>query len=88
MMMLMIKIKISSFDDYAIKGGLAGSYAYRIEKDRTNYIKEVYETIVTRIWCRNMRSRTLWFYSGLSEFLMDNISNPTLLIRSVIADSK
>ena len=24
------------------------SYAYRTEKDRTNYIKEVYETIVTR----------------------------------------
>ena len=36
------------FDEYAIKGGLAGSYAYRTEKDRTNYIKEVYETIVTR----------------------------------------
>jgi len=36
------------FDDYTIKGGLAGSYAYRTEKDRTNYIKEVYETIVTR----------------------------------------
>ena len=36
------------FDDYTIKGGLAGSYAYRTEKDRTNYIKAVYETIVTR----------------------------------------
>ena len=36
------------FNDYAIKGGLAGSYTYRTEKDRTNYIKEVYETIVTR----------------------------------------
>ena len=36
------------FDNYAIKGGLAGSYVYRTENDRTNYIKEVYETIVTR----------------------------------------
>ncbi len=36
------------FDNYAINGGLAGSYAYRTEKDRTNYIKEVYETIVTK----------------------------------------
>ena len=36
------------FDDYSMKGGLAGSYAYRTEKDRINYIKEVYETIVTR----------------------------------------
>lgn len=36
------------FDEYTIKGGLAGSYAYRTENDRTNYVKEVYETIVTR----------------------------------------
>ena len=33
------------FDEYAVKGGLAGSYAYRTEKDRANYIKEVYEGI-------------------------------------------
>lgn len=36
------------FEDYTLQGGLAGSYAYRTEKDRVNYIKEVYETIVTR----------------------------------------
>jgi len=30
------------FDEYAIKGGLAGSYAYRTEKDRTNYKKKFY----------------------------------------------
>jgi len=41
-----ISDKDKLFDEYAIKGGLAGSYAYRTEKDRTNYIKEVYETIV------------------------------------------
>ena len=43
-----ISDKDKLFDEYTIKGGLAGSYAYRTEKDRTNYIKEVYETIVTR----------------------------------------
>lgn len=37
------------FDEYSIKGGLAGSYAYRTETDRINYIKEVYETIVTHV---------------------------------------
>ena len=36
------------FDEYTIKGGLAGSYAYKTEADRIRYIKEVYETIVTR----------------------------------------
>lgn len=36
------------WDEYTIRGGLAGSYPYRTEMDRNNYIKEVYETIVTR----------------------------------------
>ena len=36
------------FDDYVIKGGLAGSYEYRTERDRTNYIRDVYDTIINR----------------------------------------
>lgn len=34
------------FDEYASKGDLADSCVYRTERDRTNYIKEVYENIV------------------------------------------
>ena len=65
------------FDDYAIKGGLAGSYAYRTEKDRTNYIKEVYETIVTRDLVQKYALLDTLVLQRLSEFLMDNISNLT-----------
>ena len=65
------------FDDYAIKGGLAGSYAYRTEKDRTNYIKEVYETIVTRNLVQKYALPDTLVLQRLSEFLMDNISNLT-----------
>ena len=65
------------FDDYTIKGGLAGSYAYRTEKDRTNYIKEVYETIVTRDLVQKYALPDTLVLQRLSEFLMDNISNLT-----------
>lgn len=65
------------FDDYAIKGGLAGSYAYRTEIDRTNYIKEVYETIVTRDLVQKYSLPDTLVLQRLSEFLMDNISNLT-----------
>ena len=34
------------FDEYVIKGGLAGSYEYRTERNRTNYIRDVYDTII------------------------------------------
>ena len=63
------------FDNYAINGGLAGSYAYRTEKDRTNYIKEVYETIVTRDLVQKYNLPDTLVLQRLSEFLMDNISN-------------
>ena len=65
------------FDDYSIKGGLAGSYAYKTEKDRTNYIKEVYETIVTRDLVQKYALPDTLVLQRLSEFLMDNISNLT-----------
>lgn len=65
------------FDEYSIKGGLAGSYAYRTEKDRINYIKEVYETIVTRDLVQKYSLPDTLVLQRLSEFLMDNISNLT-----------
>ena len=65
------------FDEYSIKGGLAGSYAYRTEKDRINYIKEFYETIVTRDLVQKYSLPDTLVLQRLSEFLMDNISNLT-----------
>ena len=65
------------FDEYSIKGGLAGSYVYRTEIDRINYIKEVYETIVARDLVQKYSLPDTLVLQRLSEFLMDNISNLT-----------
>lgn len=65
------------FEDYTIKGGLAGSYAYKTEKDRVNYIKEVYEMIVTRDLVQKYALPDTLVLQRLSEFLMDNVSNLT-----------
>lgn len=65
------------FEEYTIKGGLAGSYVYRTELDRVNYIKEVYETIVTRDLVQKYNLPDTQVLQHLSEFLMDNISNLT-----------
>lgn len=65
------------FESYSIKGGLAGSYAYRNENDRITYIKEVYETIVTRDLVQKYALPDTMVLQRLSEFLMDNISNLT-----------
>lgn len=65
------------FDEYSIKGGLAGSYVYKTEKDRINYIKEVYEAVVTRDLVQKYSLSDTLVLQRLSEFLMDNISNLT-----------
>lgn len=65
------------FDEYVMKGGLAGSYAYKTERDRTNYIREVYETIITRDLVQKYALPDMLVLQRLSEFLMDNISNLT-----------
>ena len=65
------------FEDYTINGGLAGSYAYNTDKDRKEYIKEVYETIVTRDLVQKYSLPDTLVLQRLSEFLMDNISNLT-----------
>ena len=72
-----IRDKEQLFEDYSVKGGLAGSYVYRTEKDRTNYIKEVYETIVTRDLVQKYHLPDTAVLQRLSEFLMDNVSNLT-----------
>src|SRR5699024_11201036 len=67
----------AAFDDYALQGGLAGSYAYRSEQDRVAYIQEVYRTIVTRDLVQKYRLPDTTVLEHLSEYLMDNISNLT-----------
>lgn len=72
-----VKDREQLFDDYSVNGGLAGAYVYRTEKDRTNYIREVYETIVTRDLVQKYHLPDTTVLQRLSEFLMDNVSNLT-----------
>lgn len=65
------------FEDYTIKGGLAGSYIYNTETDRKEYIRKDYETIVTRDLVQKYSLPDTTVLLRLSEFFMDNISNLT-----------
>ena len=57
------------FDEYSFKGGLAGSYLYPNDRDRVTYIKEVYETIVTRDLVQKYALPDTTVLQRLSEFL-------------------
>ncbi len=65
------------FEEYTIKGGLAGSYVYKTERDRVKYIQEIYNTIVNRDLVTKYSISDVDTLDHLSEYLMDNISNMT-----------
>ena len=65
------------FDDYMIKGGLAGSYEYRTERDRTNYIRDVYDTIINNDLVTKYNLPDTTTLEHLAEFMMDNVSSLT-----------
>ncbi len=65
------------FEEYVIKGGLAGSYEYRTERDRTNYIRDVYDTVINRDLVTKYNLPDTTTLEHLAEFMMDNVSNLT-----------
>ncbi len=65
------------FDDYVIRGGLAGSYEYRTERDRINYICEVCSTIINRDLVTKYRLPDPATLEQVAEFMMDNVANLT-----------
>lgn len=65
------------FDRYVLMGGLPGSYNYRDEEDRREYVREVFETILTRDLVQKFRLAEPMVLRRLAEYLMDNVANLT-----------
>ncbi len=65
------------FDTYLVEGGMSGSYVYPSPIDRENYVREVFETILTRDLTEKYRIADTHALSHLAEYLMDNVSNTT-----------
>lgn len=65
------------FDEYVLKGGMAGSYVYAEQKDKYKYIQDIYNTLIVRDIRTKYNIRNIKVLDSLSNFLMDNISNIT-----------
>ncbi len=70
---------IDDFDRYLMMGGFAGSYLYPSENGKTDYVSNVYDTIIERDLIKRKKIRNKVLLKKISSFLMDNISNITSL---------
>ena len=69
--------KYSSFDRYLREGGMSGSYVYKDEKLKYDYIEEVFDTLIVRDIRTKYKIRNIALMDRLVMFMMDNISNLT-----------
>lgn len=66
-----------AFDKYIFEGGMSGSYVYNDNKQKYNYINDVYNALIVRDIQQKYNIQNIGLMDSLTEFLMDNISNLT-----------
>jgi len=65
----------ASFDEYVRGGGLSGSYLYGNPSDRTNYLKDLYETVLLRDLVEKYKVRNTSELRRVSDFMIGNTAN-------------
>ena len=64
-----------AFDRYIIEGGMSGSYLYRKQEAKYDYIADIYNTLIVRDIRQKYKIRNVSLMDRISEYRMDNISN-------------
>lgn len=71
------KEKYDALEKYAEQGGMSGSYPYKTAKEKYDYLRETYDTLIVRDIEEKHGVKNPAVMDRLSDFLMDNISKPT-----------
>ena len=66
-----------AFDEYVLKGGMAGSYLYKTEQDARKYINGIYRTTITKDIITKFKIENEDLLIMIGNFLMDNVGNQT-----------
>ena len=66
-----------AFDQYIKEGGMSGSYLYKDQESKYNYIEDVYNTLIIRDIRQKYKIKNVVLMDRISDFLMDNVSNLT-----------
>lgn len=67
--------KHDAFDRYMMEGGMAGSYLYKDQESKYDYIEEVFDTLIVRDIRKKYKIKSIQLMDKIVDFLMDNISN-------------
>ena len=65
------------FDEYVHIGGMSGSYPYRTQEQRYQYLSDVFKTLIVRDIVQRHSVRNESALLRIADYMMDNISNIT-----------
>ena len=66
-----------AFDKYTQEGGMSGSYIYKTQEEKYQYISDVFNTLIIRDIKRKYNIKNTDVLNNLNNYLIDNISNLT-----------
>ena len=69
--------RYAAFDRYLLEGGMAGSYVYKDQESKYDYIDEVFNTLIVRDIRTKYKTRNSTLMDRIVDFLMDNVYNLT-----------
>ncbi len=64
-----------AFDRYLLEGGMSGSYLYKDENAKYDYISDVFNTLIVRDICKKYKIRNVPLLERVVDFMTDNVSN-------------
>ncbi len=64
-----------ALDRFILEGGMAGSYLYRKQEAKYDYIADIFNTLIVRDIRQKYRIRNAMLLNRIADYLMDNISN-------------
>lgn len=67
--------KYAAVDKFMMEGGMAGSYLYKDQEAKYDYIADVFDTLIVRDIRKKYKIRNIQLMERIVDFMMDNISN-------------
>lgn len=67
--------KYNAIDRYVMEGGMSGSYLYKDQETKYDYIADVFDTLIVRDIRTKYKIKKVQLMDRIVDFLMDNISN-------------
>lgn len=65
----------NAFDSYVKEGGMSGSFVYKSTEEKYAYIKDVFDTLITRDIVQKYKIKNEVLLNKLNGFMLDNISS-------------